>query len=773
MDVKSTEITEINSILTKEILISLVILNILSLLLNFLILWKLQKKINSLTTIIKLLKLGLLAEISQHFCQSIIFLNELIYIKFKDSFQFISKLNFFVYLDIIDLDNSFKFAYNINVNIMFASTGFSFLIQIFYYLEQILTMKNPIGISSLRRRIYVFVGIVVFLLIFIFPLLISKEKFDDFEGFLNIIKENKERISINFILYALSITLGAINQIYTIKRLGFKTFFQQSLYNKFVLGQILMMITYYICMSPFTILAVIFSFNIIPITELKLLLKVFLILYSCLGIVQFFTRILETNVYNHFKYILKKIFCFKSYENRESIESLSSVNNQNLFSVLNDNDEEPISKLLNAMMNFEFISCILFGLKQIYSHKKRNSDVYIMKYNKEKAYDKIESNHKNLEDYIRGAKSLKRHKICYQKLFTNEEIGLSDFNVKNNGKFKKTVLEEYDEINKNKSKSINSSLLSSAVNDQYESHKSHDAIIIEYFPFLFEVIRFEDQIDYGIVLMSLDPLANKSNMLKLKESAGKSGSFFFFSYDKQFIIKTVKEHELEVLKGEFIEKYYKHCMENTDTLLAKIYGLYTIEINNITKIHVILMQNLLSFNTKFVKRIFDLKGSKVDRLTRKIENVSKMQALKDLDFMWMKKVDDELINIKNEYGELIYEVLNKDLSMLVDCELMDYSLLLIIIDSSSTSINSEEKEELEFIFKEPNLIRKIIPSKSGKYYYIVGIIDYLQKYDFKKVVESNFKRLFHNDKASAVDPKLYGYRMRSFLGKNFLNVEIR
>lgn len=48
--------------------------------------------------------------------------------------------------------------------------------------------------------------------------------------------------------------------------------------------------------------------------------------------------------------------------------------------------------------------------------------------------------------------------------------------------------------------------------------------------------------------------------------------------------------------------------------------------------------------TKHIKRIFDLKGSKVDRFTKNIEKVDKFKTLKDLDYEWMTKVDPDVFN---------------------------------------------------------------------------------------------------------------------------------
>jgi hypothetical protein len=50
------------------------------------------------------------------------------------------------------------------------------------------------------------------------------------------------------------------------------------------------------------------------------------------------------------------------------------------------------------------------------------------------------------------------------------------------------------------------------------------------------------------------------------------------------------------------------------------------------------MQNLNIIDRRYIKRIFDLKGSTVDRITKNIEKTDKMVALKDRDFLWMKKI---------------------------------------------------------------------------------------------------------------------------------------
>ena len=43
---------------------------------------------------------------------------------------------------------------------------------------------------------------------------------------------------------------------------------------------------------------------------------------------------------------------------------------------------------------------------------------------------------------------------------------------------------------------------------------------------------------------SLSPSKNREQVFQMGEGAGKSGSFFFYSHDRRFIIKTMTDEEL-------------------------------------------------------------------------------------------------------------------------------------------------------------------------------------------------------------------------------------
>jgi len=72
---------------------------------------------------------------------------------------------------------------------------------------------------------------------------------------------------------------------------------------------------------------------------------------------------------------------------------------------------------------------------------------------------------------------------------------------------------------------------------------------------------------------------------------GQSGSFFFFSNDNRFIIKTLRGKEKRNILG-MLDEYIKHIqLTQNKSLLARIYGVFTIKTNFFTHLDVIIMQN--------------------------------------------------------------------------------------------------------------------------------------------------------------------------------------
>ena len=85
----------------------------------------------------------------------------------------------------------------------------------------------------------------------------------------------------------------------------------------------------------------------------------------------------------------------------------------------------------------------------------------------------------------------------------------------------------------------------------------------------------------------------------------------FSSFDKRFLIKTMNTSEQQVLK-EALPEYLQHLKKNPKSLIAKIYGIYTVKMEDIREVHILIMGNLF-LNVKEKISEFDLKGSIINR----------------------------------------------------------------------------------------------------------------------------------------------------------------
>ena len=144
-------------------------------------------------------------------------------------------------------------------------------------------------------------------------------------------------------------------------------------------------------------------------------------------------------------------------------------------------------------------------------------------------------------------------------------------------------------------------------------------------------------------MQSLNVEENRTNVFNAGEGAGQSGSFFFHSKDNKFLIKTLRGSEKDVLLG-MLDDFIDHIiMTENKSLLARIYGLFTIVSNKYDPLDVIIMQNTCQLTSKKAqKMIFDLKGSTYGRLTKvpkQFWNKHKdcKKVLKDLNYIEINK----------------------------------------------------------------------------------------------------------------------------------------
>ena len=193
----------------------------------------------------------------------------------------------------------------------------------------------------------------------------------------------------------------------------------------------------------------------------------------------------------------------------------------------------------------------------------------------------------------------------------------------------------------------------------------------DYAPWVFRDLRAKFRLDPAEYLMSL----TSKYILSELGSPGKSGSFFYFSRDYKYIIKTIHHGEHKFLR-KILKQYYNHVCENPNPLLSQFYGLPRVKIPYGRKIHFVVMNNLFPPH-RDIHRTFDLKGSTIGR-DFKEEDLEKnpRATLKDLN--WLRR------NLHLEFGptkkEAFVAQMQRDVALLQKLKIMDYSMLVGIHD---------------------------------------------------------------------------------------------
>lgn len=337
---------------------------------------------------------------------------------------------------------------------------------------------------------------------------------------------------------------------------------------------------------------------------------------------------------------------------------------------------------------------------------------------------------------------------------------------------------------------------------------------IDYAPVVFQRIRSNFGIQTEEYLRSIGPeqllgnmlLGNLSSLSELS-SEGKSGAFFYYTADGQYMLKTVTHKEQQLLKT-MLKRYYDHIIQYPGTLICRFLGLHCLKVrkdrhaSSAQKLYFVVMGNM--FNTPFeIHRRYDLKGSWIGRFT-KAEDYDSSVALKDVDF----SDANEAVRVGPERKAKLLAQIERDSAFLRDNNIIDYSLLLGIYDlgmgagiagdgkakdghegisdarggaedgragEAQAAVLSERTPADSVSVAASDVAVKVetphtpvrgasgtneVPvhqcdmggllSSDQKSLYFLGIIDILTPYDSKKHLEHWFKGLRHEDRKSVV-----------------------
>ncbi|CCF59591.1 hypothetical protein KAFR_0H01810 [Kazachstania africana CBS 2517] len=264
----------------------------------------------------------------------------------------------------------------------------------------------------------------------------------------------------------------------------------------------------------------------------------------------------------------------------------------------------------------------------------------------------------------------------------------------------------------------------------------------------------------------LESLTSKYILNELN-SPGKSGSFFYYSSDYKYIIKTIHHSEHLHLR-KTLRYYYNYIKSNPNTLICQFYGLHRVKLpisfkNRIKnrKVYFIVMNNLFPPSLKF-DSTFDLKGSLHGRYTKIPDKHihDHVVVLKDLN--WINR--EEKIKFNGSFNnDTFLRQLKKDVDLLAKLNTMDYSLL-VGIHNVDQDFNDEILPTKSKISN--HNVRGIdgLNNNNEHCVYYVGIIDCLTNYSLTKKLETCWRGLNHDlDMVSAIPPKKYAGRFYKFI----------
>lgn len=364
-----------------------------------------------------------------------------------------------------------------------------------------------------------------------------------------------------------------------------------------------------------------------------------------------------------------------------------------------------------------------------------------------------------------------------------------------------------------------SGVMKNLTDDDFKSHKKltfnvdgseltpsskYDFKFKDYCPEVFRDLRNKFGLDPADYLISI----TGKYILSELGSPGKSGSFFYYSRDFRFIIKTIRHSEHKQLR-KILKQYHSHVKANPNTLVSQIYGLHRVKmplLNGVKrKVHFIVMNNLFPPH-RDIHAKYDLKGSTWGRYTNKPATEDKQLTKPMKDLNWLE--DHGEIKFGPHKRKQFFQQLDKDVQFLKSVNVMDYSLLLGIHDvknkakSSSTTHNklsifdpkSNDKKELIKTnprdINENDLPNDVYPGRSKFVFYghdggirstnenneplseiyYLGVIDFLTNYSFRKRLETFWRTLSHSKETiSAVPANDYGNRFLKFIKRSTAN----
>jgi len=197
------------------------------------------------------------------------------------------------------------------------------------------------------------------------------------------------------------------------------------------------------------------------------------------------------------------------------------------------------------------------------------------------------------------------------------------------------------------------------------------------------------------------------------KGAARVGGIFFFTPDGAYMIKTIKKEEAETFL-KMLPKYHKHMrVYGRKTLLTRFCGMFTVlsetRRSNEEQIFVIMNSVFPAESSSFITERYDLKGSTVGRQCTEEEKRRKGSnaVLKDLDLVEeaalirsyalspTRSLSRNVFELGLKNKAALLSQLRKDVKLLVDCNVMDYSLLVGVVNMDTVRLGISSIEAMD------------------------------------------------------------------------------
>jgi len=228
----------------------------------------------------------------------------------------------------------------------------------------------------------------------------------------------------------------------------------------------------------------------------------------------------------------------------------------------------------------------------------------------------------------------------------------------------------------------------------------------------------------------------------------KSGEFFFFSHDRQFVIKTIGSKEYSVL-ARLMPAYQDHIHRVPRSLIVRFAGLFCMEFSGAKPVFFIVMTSVFDPSCP-VQQIYDLKGSSYQRRKKEGDSVGK-------DEDWI--ASGQKLKVSAALRRQLCDIHEQDATLLARFRIMDYSVLVGI-----HVIGDGEDRGQSWRLPATAGLASGIFAEDGSALYFLGIIDFSIKYGLRKQTETllNVVRGCSDD-ASCVASDTYAKRQAHFL----------